>query len=143
MKNYRVDIYEHNFVRGVYDLEVKRFRSSFKAAIYKSNKGKLDDQLMARLDELVNDKAEHLRCSIQHVARARKRQIVIMLDNADQRAADVRAGRVYNSSGDGKEIGMRSYLYLFDRIPFFNRNAQERYPHIHIKCSQYYRLVPN
>jgi GTPase SAR1 family protein len=89
MKRYGVDIYEHNFVRGVYDLEVKRFRSSFKAAIYKSNKGKLDDQLMGRLDALVNDKAEHLRCSIQHVARARTRQIVIMLDNADQRAADV------------------------------------------------------
>jgi GTPase SAR1 family protein len=89
MKNYGVDIYEHHFVRGVYDLEVKRFRQSFKAAIYKSNKAKLDDQLMERLNEFVNDKASHLRSSIQHVARARKRQIIIMLDNADQRSLDV------------------------------------------------------
>jgi hypothetical protein len=37
---YGVDIYEHSFVRGVYDLEVKRFRSSFKAVVYKSNKAK-------------------------------------------------------------------------------------------------------
>jgi len=45
--NYSVDIYEHNFVRGAYDPEVKRFRNSFKAAIYKKNKSKLDEQLMA------------------------------------------------------------------------------------------------
>jgi hypothetical protein len=89
MHKYSVDVYEHNFVRGVYDLEVKRFRSSFKAAIYKTNKAKFDEKLMARLDELVSNKSEQLRCSIQHVARARKRQIIVMLDNADQRATDV------------------------------------------------------
>jgi hypothetical protein len=89
MRKYSVDVYEHNFVRGVYDLEVKRFRSSFKAAIYKTNKTKLDERLMERLDELVSNKSEHSRCSIQHVARARKRQIIVMLDNADQRSADV------------------------------------------------------
>lgn len=87
--NYKVDIFEHNFVRGVYDSEIKRFRSSFKAHIYKSNKTKLDEQLMARLDELVNARAEHLRRSIEHVALARRYQVIIILDNADQRAIDV------------------------------------------------------
>ncbi len=86
---YNVDIYEHNFVRGVYDLEVKRFRSSFKAAIYKSNKTKHDEQLMARLEELVDDKPEHLRRSIQHVARGRKQQVIVILDNADQRPNEI------------------------------------------------------
>ena len=89
MRKYNVDIYEHNFVRGVYDLDVKRFRNSFKAAIYKSNKGKFDEQLMAHLNDLVGEKSEHLKSSIQHVARARTKQIVIMLDNADQRANDI------------------------------------------------------
>jgi predicted type IV restriction endonuclease len=86
---YDVDIYEHNFVRGVYDLEVKRFRSSFKAVVYKSNKAKLDDQMAARMDELTGNKPEHLRRSLEHVARARQRQIIIILDNADQRSIDV------------------------------------------------------
>ena len=89
LDKYAVDIHEHNFVRGVYDSEVKRFRGSFKAAIYKSNKAKLDEQLLLRLEGLVNDKAEHLRRSIEHVALARKRQIIIILDNADQRATEV------------------------------------------------------
>jgi hypothetical protein len=86
---YDVDIYEHNFVRGVYDLEVKRFRSSFKAIVYKSNKAKLDEQMTAKIDELINDKSEHLRRSLQHVALGRQRQIIIIIDNADQRAIEV------------------------------------------------------
>ncbi len=86
---YDVDIYEHNFVRAVYDLEVKRFRSSFKAIVYKSNKAKLDEQMTAKIDELINDKSEHLRRSLQHVALGRQRQIIIIIDNADQRAIEV------------------------------------------------------
>lgn len=86
---FSIDVHEHNFVRGVYDLEIKRFRSSFKAKVYQSNKTKLDEQLMARLEELVNDRAEHLRRSIKHVALARKHQVIIVLDNADQRKLEV------------------------------------------------------
>ena len=89
MGNYHVDVYEHNFVRGVYDLDVKRFRGSFKGAIYRENKKKYDEQLMARLEELVANKSEHLRRSIQHVAKGRRQQVIVMLDNADQRATDI------------------------------------------------------
>jgi GTPase SAR1 family protein len=86
---YKVDLQEHNFVRGVYDLEIKRFRSSFKAKVYQSNKTKLDERLMSRLEELVNDQPEHLRRSIEHIALARKHQVIIILDNADQRKLEV------------------------------------------------------
>jgi hypothetical protein len=87
--DYGVDIFQDNFVRGVYNLEVKRFQSSFKAAFYKSNKTRLDEEFAARLSELVDDKPEHLRRSIEHIAKARKRQVVFMIDNADQRAVDI------------------------------------------------------
>lgn len=86
---YHIDVHENNFVRGVYDLEVKRFRSSYKAVIYKENKKKLDEELASRIEELVDNKPEHLRRSIEHVSRARKRQVIIILDNADQRAIEV------------------------------------------------------
>lgn len=86
---YKVDLQEHNFVRGVYDLEIKRFRGSFKAKVYQTNKAKLDERLMSTLEELVNDQPEHLRRSIEHIALARKQQVIIILDNADQRKLEV------------------------------------------------------
>lgn len=88
-EKYAVDIYEWNFVRGVYDLEVKRFRSSFKAAIYRNKKDRLDDELNKKIDEFTASKSEHLRRSLAHVALARRRQIIIMIDNADQRDSEV------------------------------------------------------
>lgn len=86
---YSVDIYEDTFVRGVYDSEYRRFRSSYKAKIYQNNKKKLDEELALRVDQLINNRAEHLRRSVEHVAKARLRQIIIVIDNADQRAIEV------------------------------------------------------
>lgn len=88
-EKYDVDIHEDNFVRGVYDSEIRRFRASYKAKIYQSNKAKLDEELANKIDALVNNRPEHLRRSIEHVSRARKRQVVVMIDNADQRAIDI------------------------------------------------------
>ncbi len=45
--------------------------------------------MTAKIDELINDKSEHLRRSLQHVALGRQRQIIIIIDNADQRAIEV------------------------------------------------------
>jgi hypothetical protein len=45
--------------------------------------------MAARMDELTGNKSEHLRRSLQHVASARKRQIIIIIDNADQRSIEV------------------------------------------------------
>jgi hypothetical protein len=49
----------------------------------------LEEQLAERIGGLVDDKPEHLRRSIQHVALARKRQVIIILDNADQRRIEI------------------------------------------------------
>ena len=45
LEKYEVDTEEQSFVRGIYDLDIKRFRSSFVARVYKSNKGKLDEKM--------------------------------------------------------------------------------------------------
>jgi hypothetical protein len=38
---------------------------------------------------LINDKPEHLRRSVEHVARARQKQVIIIIDNADQRSTEI------------------------------------------------------
>ena len=86
---HNVDVYEDSFVRGVYDLDIKRFQKSYKVARVKGDKFQLNQATTDRVTELVADKAEHLRRSIQHVALGRKQQIIFILDNADQRVQDV------------------------------------------------------
>lgn len=86
---YDVDVYENTFVRGVYDLDIKRFKASFKASLVLHDKPKLEAAVNEHLSSLVSDKSEHLRRSIEHISKGRRQQIIFILDNADQRLAEI------------------------------------------------------
>jgi len=57
--------------------------------LVKNDQAKLDAAINEHLSELAADKSEHLRRSIEHLSRARKQQIIFILDNADQRTVDI------------------------------------------------------
>ncbi len=80
---YRVDVNEKSFVRSIYDLEVKRFRKSIFAGSSGSNGEPTG--VNQYLQSLAVNKPEHLKKSISHISKGRKKQIVIVIDNADQR----------------------------------------------------------
>ena len=86
---YDVDVYENAFVRGVYDLDIKRFKGSFKASLVINEPPKLEAAINEHLSGLVADKSEHLRRAIDHIAKARRQQVIFILDNADRRTAEV------------------------------------------------------
>lgn len=86
---YQVDVYEDGFVRGVYDLDIKRFRKSFRVASLKDDAGAVDAEINTFLRETVADKSEHLRRSAEHLASGRQKQIIFMIDNADQRTTAI------------------------------------------------------
>ena len=89
LRKYGVDVEDGDFVRGVYDLEVKRFRSSIFGKTYKKNKPKYDQEILNMLVANLEDRPEHLRRSIEHISKARKRQVILLLDNADQRPIQI------------------------------------------------------
>jgi len=82
---YDVDIHERNFVHGVYHSEILRFRRGIHSDIKESNPDLFREKEVAFLEAQSQDRQEHLRRCIDHISRARKQQVVIFLDNADQR----------------------------------------------------------
>lgn len=88
-EKYGIDVMENNFIRGVYDLDVKRFRNSFRAARLKDGDEKLDLMVDGHIADLCADDSTRLKRSIEHISKARRNQIVFMLDNADQRSHDI------------------------------------------------------
>lgn len=81
----KVDIRERNFVRGVYHHRL----IDFSKGIYGDLKESAPDIFRLKeiefLSELLDNEEEHLRHSLDHIFRGQKRQIVIFLDNVDQR----------------------------------------------------------
>lgn len=81
-----VDLHEDLFVRGVYHGELIRFERG----IYKKLKETAPDRFLEKqiefLEEKTADKITHLQRSVKHIARGRRKQLVIAIDNADQRS---------------------------------------------------------
>lgn len=89
LEDHAIDINENNFVRGVYDLELKRFEKGLFGPFAQSNPSLFAEKQLEFLVEKTTDRAEHLRKSLDHISKARRKQIVVFLDNADQRGYEV------------------------------------------------------
>lgn len=86
LSDYSIDIHEDSFVRAVYSNDLSRLKTS----IYKGlNEAKFAEKEMEELEKRINNDAEHVKKSIDHLVRHGRRnhstKFAIFLDNADQR----------------------------------------------------------
>jgi hypothetical protein len=79
------DIEERNTVRGIYNLELMRFATGIYADLQSSNPTLFAEKEIEFLEQKLGDRAEHLRHAMHHMSRGRRKQIVLFIDNADQR----------------------------------------------------------
>ena len=86
---YDVDTDNADFVRGVYDLDVKRFRQSVYGKAYENDERKYEEHILRMLVQRVDDKPTHLKKCIEHISKARRRQVILIIDNSDQRSTDI------------------------------------------------------
>jgi len=82
---YDIDIYENNFVYGVYNLEIKRFSNSVYSQYKEIDPMKYRDKEIEHIENLSKNPEDHLKACLKHIVKGRKKQIVIFLDNVDQR----------------------------------------------------------
>lgn len=80
-----VDIFERNFVRGVYHQRLVDFAKGIYGDLKESAPDTFKLKEIDFLGELLKNEEEHVRHSLEHIFRGQKRQIVIFLDNVDQR----------------------------------------------------------
>lgn len=85
-EDYGIDIEERGFVRAVYHGELSRFAKGIFGDLHDSDPARFAEHERAFMQEKLLDKAEHIRWSLGHIERGHKKQIVIFLDNADQRS---------------------------------------------------------
>lgn len=87
-EKYEINVISDSFVRGVYHFKLEQFRQSIYGALRESDPEAFIRHELEFLDRLLADKDQHLKSCLDHIARARKKQIVVFLDNIDQRTAE-------------------------------------------------------
>jgi GTPase SAR1 family protein len=85
LEDHGVDLYEDKFVRGVYHSELQRFERGIHGRLKETAPDKFLERQIEHLEMLTKEKALHLQKCISHLAKGRRKQLLICIDNADQR----------------------------------------------------------
>lgn len=85
LEDYGVDIEERNFVRAVYHLELERFSRGIYADLKGSDPEAYRKKEIEFLEEKLMRREDFIKESLVHLYKGRRKQIIMFLDNADQR----------------------------------------------------------
>jgi len=88
-RDHAVDILENGFVRGVYHGDLQQFSRGIYGPLKTSDLDEYRRKEISFLEEKLNDKEQHCIAALTHLTKARKKQIIVFLDNADQRSDSV------------------------------------------------------
>ena len=85
LEKYHIDIQADGFVRGVYAQELLRFEKGIYKQLKTSRPKEYEQKELGFLESFIRNREEHLRLSLSYASITSRRQVIIFLDNTDQR----------------------------------------------------------
>ncbi|MFT6916299.1 MAG: GTPase SAR1 family protein [Motiliproteus sp.] len=86
---YNIDVMSFKFIKGIYASDIHRFSKGIWGEKKDSNPDLYETKLLEMLDNLTKEKDQHLKRCVNGYAKSTKKQVIISLDNADQRDFDI------------------------------------------------------
>lgn len=83
-----ISIYDRSFVHAVYHGELLRFDKGIYGSLKISDPQTYESKVIEFLDKKIRDPEHYIKDSLDHITKGRNQQVVIFLDNADQRSDD-------------------------------------------------------
>ncbi len=84
-QNYNIDVNEAAFVRTTYAADLKRLETSIYGELKQKNPERYAEEELEELSRLTANRSEHVRRSLSNLVSTRRTEVIIFLDNADQR----------------------------------------------------------
>jgi hypothetical protein len=83
---YNIDIYEDDFVRHAYFVELENFKKSVSVKrLYEIDKVEAIKKEIDYLTKKTDDEVSHVKKSLDYICKNKKKQIIVFIDNCDQR----------------------------------------------------------
>ncbi|WP_152926577.1 P-loop NTPase fold protein [Shimia sp. SK013] len=129
--HHKIDIFNSDFVMRVYKSEIVRFDDSIWGQKKKTNFEKYQDKLFERIEELQSNKSEHIKKSLQVITKDLKRQVIIAIDNADQRTLEVQQEAFIIAQNLASEWEATVFISVRPKTFYYSRRsgALSAYPH--------------
>jgi hypothetical protein len=85
LEKYGINIEERNFVHAILHGEILQFEKGIYGDLRDSDPGTFRKHQIEYIEKKLQNKDEYMRKSLNHIVKGRKKQIVVFLDNVDQR----------------------------------------------------------
>ncbi|HWK88147.1 MAG TPA: hypothetical protein VNQ34_11660 [Xanthobacteraceae bacterium] len=87
--NYSVDIHSAEFAHAIYHSKLVEFDKSVRGSLKNIDPTAYEKEKIAYLMELMAQQDRHLHAALAHLAHGRSKQIILVIDNADQRNFEI------------------------------------------------------
>jgi hypothetical protein len=84
-ERYSIDIEDNEVVRGIYNREIRDFQRGIYGPLKETDPTAFQTKEIEFLGSKLSDRAEHMKRALDHVYLGRRQQLVLILDNCDQR----------------------------------------------------------
>lgn len=131
LKSHEIDVRNADFVFAVYAEEIARFDNSIWGRKKITDPDKYEDKLYEELDRLQSARSEHLKRSISHISRTQKKQVIIAIDNADQRNLSVQQDAFIISQNLASDWRATVFISVRPKTFYYSKRsgALSAYPH--------------
>jgi len=89
LEKHDIDVYDFRFIKGIYASDIHRFSKGIWGETKDSNPELYQTKLSEMLEQATKEKDQHLKKCINGHSNSTKKQIIISLDNADQRDFEI------------------------------------------------------
>lgn len=86
---YTLNIQDTKLVEAIYKIQLREFETGIFSQLKSVDESEWLKKRLSLLSGLIEKREEHLRLCIEHLSITTKRQIIIIIDNADQRSLQV------------------------------------------------------
>lgn len=83
-----IDIHEKRFVEDLYRTDLSRFEASIYGSLRDSQPAVYELKRIEFLQELLSDRSDHMARAFARISRSHRKQVIIFLDNVDQRSRE-------------------------------------------------------
>lgn len=87
--HYNIDIFSSDFANSVYYRDLSDFDKSVKGQLKEIDEKEYYRERINFLSKKLEDTDRHLQASLGHIARGQNKQVILVMDNADQRSLSV------------------------------------------------------
>ncbi|MDT8873330.1 hypothetical protein RAA17_24950 [Komagataeibacter rhaeticus] len=131
LTKYNVDLLEEDFVKAVYKADIRRFDRSIYGSLKESDPITYQRHLLDFLASKQKDRASHTKAAIGYLAKDRRKQIIIALDNSDQRDSETQSEAFIISQTMASDWKATVFVSMRPRTFYQSRRsgALSAYPH--------------